>query len=197
MILLSGCTLLRTEERIPLAEKLERENLIALKAYAVVEAQLPGQDDKIAARAIVWLKLPDMARIEVMGPFNGLAVIIVSSGKGCSYAVNGEVKQCGGNTFFGAVPGSSVKFLMGSIDKADFKGNGLITAGNGMTILNYEDRSLTAELSDYRDVRGISLPFSIKTFSKDKTFHIKYSSVELNPSDLSGDTTDFFTIAPR
>ncbi|MFZ3073463.1 MAG: hypothetical protein WA162_09490 [Thermodesulfobacteriota bacterium] len=197
LILLSGCALLRTEERTPSAGKLERENLIALKAYAVIEALLPESGDKIAARAIVYLKLPDMARIEVMGPFNGLAVVIVSSGKDCSYAVNGEAKPCGGNTFFDAVPGSSVKFLMGSIDKADFKGNGRITAENGMTILNYEGYSLIVELSDYRDVRGISLPFSLKTFAKDKTFHIKYSSVELNPSELSGDTAGFFTLAPR
>ena len=54
-----------------------------MKAYAVVEAQLPGRDDKIAARAIVYLKLPDMARIEVMGPFNGLAAVIAVRGKDC------------------------------------------------------------------------------------------------------------------
>ena len=160
-------------------------------------ALLPGRDDEIAARAVVYLKLPDMARIEVMGPFNGLAVVIAVRGKDCSYGLNGAIMPCGEKSFFDAAPGSSVKFLMGSIDEVSFKDGGLVRVENGMTILDYEDRGFIVELSDYRDVRGISIPFSVKTFAKGKTFHVKYSFVELNPEELSGDTRDFFTLQPR
>ena len=170
---------------------------MAMKAYAVVEAQLPGRSDEIAARAIVYLKLPDMARIEVMGPFNGLVVVIAARGKDCSYGLNGAIMPCGGRTLFDAAPGSSVKFLMGSIDGADSKDGVRVRAENGMTVLDYEDRGLIVELSDYRDVRGINIPFSVKTFANGKTFHVKYSSVELNPVELSGDTEDFFILLPR
>ena len=155
-------------------------------------ALLPGRDDEIAARAVVYLKLPDMARIEVMGPFNGLAVVIAVRGKDCLYGLNGAIMPCGEKSFFDAAPGSSVKFLMGSIDEVSFKDGGLVRVENGMTILDYEDRGFIVELSDYRDVRGISIPFSVKTFAKGKTFHVKYSFVELNPEELSGDTRDFF-----
>lgn len=161
-------------------------------------ALLPGRDDEIAARAVVYLKLPDMARIEVMGPFNGpAAVVIAVRGKDCSYGLNGAIMPCGERTLFDAVPGSSVKFLMGSVDGADFKDGVRVRVENGTTILDYEDRGFIVELSDYRDVRGISIPFSVKTFAKGKTFHVKYSFVELNPEELSGDTGDFFTLQPR
>lgn len=181
----------------PSIEKLERENFAALKAHAVAGALLPGRDDEIAARAIVYLKLPDMARIEVMGPFNGLAAVIAVRGKDCSYGLNGAIMPCGGRTLFDAAPGSSVPFLMGSVDGADSEDSVRVRAENGMTVLNYEDRALVVELSDYRDVRGISIPFSVKTFANGKTFRVKYSSVELNPEELSGDTGDFFTLLPR
>lgn len=196
-VLLSGCALFRREERIPPIEKLERENFASLKAHAVAGALLQGRDDEIAARAMVYLKLPDMARIEVMGPFNGLAVVIAVRGKDCSYGLNGAIMPCGGRALFDAAPGSSVPFLMGSVDEASFKDGVRVRVENGTIVLNYEDRALIVELSDYRDVRGLSIPFSVKTFAKGKTFHVKYSSVELNPGELSGDTGDFFTLQPR
>jgi hypothetical protein len=120
--------------------------LTAIKIHAEIEA------DGRTGRAIVFLKKPDLLRVELYGPLNRVETIMTGDSLRCSYYLEGEIKPCRWEDRIGPRE-LAITLLEGGSSKG-------------------------VETGDYRRVGNYYLPFSIKTGA----VSILIRSVELNPA---------------
>lgn len=139
----------------------------SLSGRAVI--RLSGIDEReFKGKAVILVKGPDKARIEIFDLFGQVAAVIVSDANALSIFSNN------GSSFFtrdGAMPldftaDELAGFLMG------------MRAGPEGPV----DAALrTVLFEDFRDLEGLQFPFSLFVENGKERLSIRYSSIELNP----------------
>lgn len=157
----------------------------ALSAEAVVSLSSSG----IKGRANIFVKAPDLFRIEVLGPFDKLMALMVSDGKSFSvfdgkvftlYDLSDEINPLK----FEAE--EIVSFLIGSFNKnnptdgyeVSYDSKGFVSAVEKTSEF---DDSVSAQFSNYRDIDGSLVPFSILIDFNEDVLAVEYKKVTVSP----------------
>lgn len=153
-----------------------------MRAEAIVEVE----KIRFKGRAVILVKGPDLVRMDLLNPFNQVASVILSDGKGLTYYSNGEVRHYGWDDpdlphHLG--PAELVSFLLGRPEKKEnyeFYTDG---EGNISRLVKLNDGAAVLEVSmdDWREVRGQKVPFLIGIDDGEQQLNIKYTYVELDP----------------
>jgi outer membrane lipoprotein-sorting protein len=152
-----------------------------LRAEAIVELE----KEEFRGRAVILLKRPNLARIDFLGPFNQVVAVIVSDGTELTFYSNGGVRSYRWDDPrlpYSFSPWEFVSFLFGRpVDGGQYeltrdeKGNiqRLVKLRAGIPVLK-------VAMGDWRQVRGVFIPFEIAIEDEQERLDIRFSSVELN-----------------
>lgn len=158
---------------------------VSLRAEASVEINRPIT---VQSRAVVLAEKPGSFRIEVLGPFGSAMALLLSDGKTIYLLSGGRSKlysEGAPDIPYSFKPGEAVAYLTGNGPIESECGCEVSKDAYGRTskVVKSENgkQVLTVTLADYRAVAGATVPFDIKITNKEKTLHIKYNSVEVNP----------------
>lgn len=202
VLFLSGCAALKQKE----AEKRPSRKAASLRAEAsvVLKKIIP-----IGGHAVIIVKSPDKFRIEVFGPFGQVMALLASDGTSFYMFSGDEAKKMDMDDPAFPYPfkaKEAVSFLLGSPSGqfAQAALDGGVKAGDREMTSDSEGRlakfvkykkgrpAFTVELSDYRAVSGVDLPFNISIKGQKEGLSIKYASVEIDPEI----DPDAFNIGP-
>ncbi len=143
----------------------------------------------VKGRATIVVKGPDLFRIEVFGPFNQTVFVLVGNGGGLSVYSKGDVRTYRWDDPFLPYSFRSrdvVSFLTGAPYMLDERENYSILTHRGRITgfirSNRDGPVFKVSMGDYREIGGVSVPFSISVVSKKETLKITYRSVEVEPS---------------
>jgi hypothetical protein len=178
-----------------------------LRAEAVVElvgstdgpGRATGEGATVRGRALVLAERPGSFRIEVYGPFSEVSALFVSDGEALMVAARGDSRlYTWGEPLF-PYPFSAeeaVFFLMGCPAVAEGAqrcggpryevtrgADGVIAGVHGPS--NGSGRFEVA-FSDFRDVSGFMVPYSITISLGGEDLRIRYSAIELNAAITPG-----------
>lgn len=157
----------------------------ALSAEAIVSLSSSG----IKGRANIFVKSPNLFRIEVLGPFDKLMALMVSDGESFSlfdgkefalYDLSDEV-----NPLRFEVE-EIVSFLIGSFNSENptngydisYDSKGFVSS---VAKTNEFNDSFSAQFSKYRDVDGSLVPFSISIDFNEDVLSVDYKTVSVSP----------------
>lgn len=162
---------------------------VSLKGRATVEVQ---KIFSLKGRALIAAQSPDKFRIEVLGPLNSTTALLVGNGSGLYIFSDGKSARYeweDPTAPFPFRPEEVVSLLLGTRPpgtgdyrfSTDMDGHitKLVKKENGKTVLQ-------ADMSDYRLVSGMEIPFSISIKDTEKGMGIMYSSVEVDTGFAPG-----------
>ncbi len=184
LITLAGCTSYKSSgnfiDNRPLSSFTTPTSLSAKANVTLRETGLKG-------RANIFVQSPDSFRIEVLGPFDKIMALIVSDGRGFSI-FDGKTFKFHDLTLepypLKFKPEDMVSFLMGSLSVEKLSANFMVEFDEENFTYNIrplEEEDLSAKLSNYREVGGAAVPFSILIDFNNEELDIEYKSVEINP----------------
>lgn len=168
----------------------------SLRARAVVELK---RDVTVSGRAVIVARRPDLFRIEVFGPFNTSAATLLSDGTNLTVFSEGRLDTYGWDDpdlpyLFSAE--EVVRLLTGAwTEDAARKGeDGFRYAseydpatGTFRVVKLYGAfEALRADLSDWKDVDGRTIPFRISIDDGKQSINIQYFSVDIEPEISAG-----------
>lgn len=186
--IISGCAGLR-----PLKEELPPGPPLAAPASirANASVEIKRNTLSLTGRANIIARSPGSFRIEVMGPFNQTAALLVSDGKNLYMLSNGEIEKHGWDEPgfpYSFRAGDIVSLLLGATPDTGLEaGTGYEAATDEAGCLKKLTRTkagknvLTAALDDYRNIEGAHIPFNISIADEKRDIRIRYRSVEVNP----------------
>ncbi|MBI4949271.1 MAG: hypothetical protein HY955_03905 [Deltaproteobacteria bacterium] len=183
-VFFAGCAVVKPlPPEAPVTRASEAPVSIRAEAIVVMKRRMD-----LGGRAVILAEAPDKFRIEVTGPFNHLAALLVSDGRSFfSYIGDDtEVKDWDDPRLPYSFSSSEiVSFLLGA--QADKE-----AADRGFEVSKDADRSvfkrhrkngdLKVELSDFRSIGTLRIPYRIDIEDGKRRLTVKYSSVEVNPS---------------
>ncbi|MBI5345063.1 MAG: hypothetical protein HZB83_06985 [Deltaproteobacteria bacterium] len=187
---LAGCAVFKTNR--PATEDIPPYPPPAsIRAEATVEL---GKESTLAGRAVIHVKSPGYFRIEVFGPFGSTLALLASDGKRLFIFSQGESRRYRWDGLDFPYPFTSedmVSFLLGSVlPKTVAAFDSIVQNERGRVIRVTRSRDgkeiFRASMSDFRALKGASLPFSVSIEDSFEALNIKYSTVEINP-DITDD----------
>jgi hypothetical protein len=167
---------------------------VSLRAEAIVELER----EEFRSRAVILVKSPDLVRIDFRGPFNQVVAVVVSDGTELTFYSNRKIRSYRWDDPqlpYHFRPREFVSFLLGRPgDKGryeftrDSQGNitRLVKLRRGIPVLK-------VAMGDWRQVHGVSIPFTIAIEDGHERLNIRYTSVELN----SRMEKELFTVPAR
>lgn len=150
-------------------------------------ARVTLRETGLKGRANIFVQSPDSFRIEVLGPFDKIVALIVSDGLGFSI-FDGKTFKFHDLTLepypLKFKPEDMVSFLMGSLSVEKLSRDFFVEFDKEnftYSITPLDEDDLSAKLSNYREVDGAAVPFSILIDFNNEKLNIEYKSVEINP----------------
>lgn len=141
----------------------------------------------LSGRAVITAEGPDKFRIEVRGPFNHTAALLVSDGKSFFSHIGGstEVNDWGDPRLPYSFSSSEiVSFLLGSPAGKEAEDRGFEVSKEAERTIFKRPRkegALKVELSDFRSIGTLRIPYRIEIEDGKRRLSVRYSSVEVNP----------------
>ncbi|MBI5561026.1 MAG: hypothetical protein HY883_07120 [Deltaproteobacteria bacterium] len=158
--------------------------MTSLRAKALIESE----NIPIPGKATITIKNPDLARVEVYGPLNQIITIVTIAHDNCLLYSNGRVRSCGKKdraVYSAGLKELTTVLLGGTLEAGEGKDLEIVKDGMGRLsrFTKFEDGTpvVTVTVKDYKDVRGVEIPFAVMLESKEEKLLIEYYSVELNP----------------
>ncbi len=141
----------------------------------------------LSGRAVITAEAPDKFRIEVRGPFNQTAALLVSDGKSFFSHIGGstEIKDWDDPRLPYSFSSSEiVSFLLGSPADKEAEDRGFeVSKDPKRTVFKRprKEGALKVELSDFRNIGTLRIPYRIEIEDGKRRLIVRYSSVEVNP----------------
>ncbi|MBI5875279.1 MAG: DUF2092 domain-containing protein [Deltaproteobacteria bacterium] len=169
------------------------ENLQTLKGSAQIKTVLKDGRE-IAGRAAIIVKRPDKFRLEISGPFNQTAFIIIYNGEKISLFSFQENKLYTDYPL-PAEASRLPQYLLGlpSSKNSEHEAEG-INSGDEQILINHEcnikeiiSSGAKVSIDSYEEIDGFNFPFAISINNKEADIFIRYDHIELNrhiPDDL-------------
>jgi hypothetical protein len=180
LLLLQGCSRNTIRPDVYTAPETRPPGTLRVEGHVEVE----GRD--LGGRAVIVVKAPEYARIDLLGPLRRVAAVIVTGPDGLSFYSNGDTVHYSWDDPllpYSLRPGELVSILTGTAEAGDYQGSGTDAEGN-VTVLTRPVRGpsvLKVLFDDWRVVDGVALPFSIDIDDGRERLRIGYSSVDMDP----------------
>lgn len=155
----------------------------------------------LTGRAVITAEGPDKFRIEVSGPFNQTAALLVSDGKTFFSHIGDstEIKDWDDPRLPYSFSSSEiVSFLLGVPADKEAEDRGFeVSKDAERTIFKRprKDGVLKVELSDFRNIGTLRIPYRIAIDDGKRRITVRYSSVEVNP-EIDSAAFDIDTLVP-
>ncbi len=156
----------------------------SLSGRAVI--RLSGIDEReFKGKAVILVKGPDKARIEIFDLFGQVAAVIVSDANALSIFSNNDSSffTRDGKTPLNFTADELASFLMGMSAGQRDGGSGEEIQANPAEPQGQADAAAlrTVLFEDFRDLEGLQFPFSLSVEDGKERLSVRYSSIELNP----------------
>lgn len=141
----------------------------------------------LSGRAVITAQIPDKFRIEVRGPFNHVAALLVSDGRSFFSHIgeDTEIKDWDDPRLPYSFSSSEiVSFLLGIPSDKEAEDRGFeVSKYAERTVFKRprKEGALKVELSDFRNIGTLRIPYRIDIEDGKKRLSVRYSSVEVNP----------------
>lgn len=188
---LSGCAAL---PKPPRDESPSSITAIKAKAKIVrVKKNAQPEEPDAGGRAVIFLKKPDIVRIEVLGPLNRIVMVVAGTSDSCQRYFNGEITPCGwedSSLAYSFNPKELVPVMLGENTFEDKTGGLSIISDSAGTIvklvkLNEKEEAVSLEIRDYKTIGNFRLPSSFVIENKNETVFIDYTDIEINPMEIN------------
>jgi outer membrane lipoprotein-sorting protein len=183
LISASGCSLnpfVKKPQEPIIAEK---RPLDSLEAQAIFEV---ASGRKIKGRATVFAKAPDKLRIEVLGPFSEIQALFIGNGGLISAYESGDIGTLPAYDSMDHYPFSSKELASLLLGNTKNFTNQEVTGEGGGLCIKIEKKGngavdYTATLSEFKEISGGIVPFSIKITYDGRQIAVRYSQVDADP----------------
>jgi len=179
-----GCAVVKPlPPEAPVTRAFEAPLSIRAEAIVVMKKRID-----LGGRAVILAEAPDKFRIEVTGPFNHLAALLVSDGRSFFSHIwdDTEVKDWDDPRLPYSFNSSEiVSFLLGAQADKEAENRGFEVSKDAERTVFKRPRKngdLKVELSDFRNIGTLRIPYRIDIEDGKRRITVRYSSVEVNPA---------------
>lgn len=129
----------------------------------------------LKGRVVIFLKEPDLVRIELYGAMNSLVLVLAGNSESCRYYIDGMVKRCRWTESLFIAPDEFVALLSGRYSRLSGWQSRKDGTGRVVELIRYYSRNQRVRITidAYRELAGNPVPSALTIESRGKRLRLE------------------------